>query len=94
MVEGLYRLMMSDVTEPVNIGNPEEMTMLELAQIILELTGRRGTIIHKPLPIDDPKVRQPDISRARSLLNWEPRTPLTDGLQHTMAYFRRVLSES
>jgi dTDP-glucose 4,6-dehydratase len=94
MVEGLYRLMMSDVTEPVNIGNPGEMTMLELARVILELTGRRGTIIHKPLPIDDPKVRQPDISRARSLLHWEPRTPLTDGLRHTIAYFRRVLSES
>jgi dTDP-glucose 4,6-dehydratase len=94
MVEGLYRLMMSDVTEPVNIGNPEEMTVVELAQIILDLTGRRGAIAHKPLPIDDPKVRQPDISRARSLLGWEPRTPLIEGLQQTIAYFRRVLSES
>jgi UDP-glucuronate decarboxylase len=70
------------------------MTMLELAQVILDLTGRRGTIIHKPLPIDDPKVRQPDISRARRLLDWQPRMRLLDGLQHTIAYFRRVLSES
>jgi len=92
MVEGLYRLMMSDVTEPVNIGNPQEMTVFELAKTILELTGNRSEILFKPLPVDDPRVRQPDITRARTLLGWEPRVSLTEGLQHTIAYFRSVLS--
>jgi dTDP-glucose 4,6-dehydratase len=92
MVEGLYRLMMSDVTEPVNIGNPQEMTVFELAKTILELTGNRSEILFKPLPVDDPRVRQPDITRARTLLGWEPRVALAEGLQHTIAYFRAVLS--
>jgi dTDP-glucose 4,6-dehydratase len=92
MVEGLYRLMMSDVTEPVNIGNPQEMTVFELAKTILELTGNRSEVLFKPLPVDDPRVRQPDITRARKLLGWEPRVSLTEGLQHTIAYFRAALS--
>jgi dTDP-glucose 4,6-dehydratase len=92
MVEGLYRLMMSDVTEPVNIGNPQEMTVVELAKTILELTGNRSEIIFKPLPVDDPRVRQPDITRARTHLGWEPRVSLAEGLQHTIAYFRSALS--
>jgi dTDP-glucose 4,6-dehydratase len=92
MVEGLYRLMMSDVTEPVNIGNPQEMTVFELAKTILELTGNRSEIIFKPLPVDDPRVRQPDITRARTQLGWEPRVSLAEGLQHTIAYFRSALS--
>jgi dTDP-glucose 4,6-dehydratase len=92
MVEGFYRLMMSDVIEPVNIGNPQEMTVFELAKTILELTGNRSEILFKPLPVDDPRVRQPDITRARTLLGWEPRVSLTEGLQHTIAYFRSVLS--
>jgi dTDP-glucose 4,6-dehydratase len=92
MVEGLYRLMMSDVTEPVNIGNPQEMTVFELAKTILELTGNRSEIIFKPLPVDDPRVRQPDITRARIYLGWEPRVSLAEGLQHTIAYFRSALS--
>jgi dTDP-glucose 4,6-dehydratase len=92
MVEGLYRLMMSDVTEPVNIGNPQEMTVFELAKTILELTGNRSEIIFKPLPVDDPRVRQPDITRARTHLGWEPRVSLAEGLQHTIAYFRAALS--
>jgi dTDP-glucose 4,6-dehydratase len=92
MVEGLYRLMMSDVTEPVNIGNPQEMTVFELAKTILELTGNRSEIIFKPLPVDDPRVRQPDITRARTQLGWEPQVSLAEGLQHTIAYFRSALS--
>jgi len=92
LVEGIYRLMMSNVTVPVNIGNPQEMTILELAQTLLALTGIHSEIIYKPLPVDDPRVRQPDISRAQQLLGWEPRTSLAEGLQQTIAYFRTVLS--
>ena len=91
LVEGLYRLMMSDVTEPVNIGNPQEMTILELAQTILALTGGQSDIVYKPLPVDDPKVRQPDIQRARELLHWEPQVSLAAGLEQAVAYFRAVL---
>lgn len=91
MVKGLYRLMMSDVTDPVNIGNPQEMTILELAQTILELTGNRSKILFKPLPVDDPRVRQPDITRARELLGWEPRVLLAEGLRQTIDYFRMAL---
>jgi dTDP-glucose 4,6-dehydratase len=92
MVEGFYRLMMSDVTEPVNIGNPQEMTVLQLAQTIVRLTGNHNDIIFKPLPVDDPRVRQPDITRARTLLGWEPRVALEEGLRHTIDYFRSALS--
>jgi dTDP-glucose 4,6-dehydratase len=92
LVEGIHRLMMSDVAEPVNIGNPQEMTILELAQTILSLTGNRSEITYKPLPMDDPRVRQPDISRAKDLLGWEPRMSLREGLERTVAYFRTTLS--
>ena len=92
LVEGMYRLMMSDVTEPVNIGNPQEMTILELAQTIISLTGSRSQIVYKSLPVDDPKVRQPDISRAREQLEWEPHMSLTEGLERAIAYFRAALS--
>jgi dTDP-glucose 4,6-dehydratase len=91
LVEGMYRLMMSNTAEPVNIGNPQEMTILELAETILALTGQRSQIVHKPLPVDDPRVRQPDITRARTLLGWEPQVSLTEGLEQTIAYFRDVL---
>ncbi len=94
LVEGIYRLMMSDVTDPVNIGNPKEMTILELAQTIVGLTGNHSEIIYKPLPVDDPRVRQPDITRAQELLGWEPRVSLAEGLAHTIAYFRRALVDS
>jgi dTDP-glucose 4,6-dehydratase len=94
LVEGLYRLMRSHVTEPVNLGNPQEMTILELAQTIVQLTGRRSQIIYKPLPMDDPRVRQPDITRAKALLGWEPRVSLTEGLAQTIAYFRQVLARA
>src|SRR3989338_7171151 len=87
-IEGLYRLMTSNINEPVNIGNPNEMTILEFAKKIKEITGTKSEIIFRPLPIDDPKVRQPDITKARKLLGWEPKTPLEDGLRKTIEFFR------
>jgi dTDP-glucose 4,6-dehydratase len=91
LVEGIYRLMESEVTDPVNIGNPHELTMLELAERVAAITGSKSRIVHRPLPVDDPKVRQPDITRARTLLGWEPLVPLDDGLRVTMRYFRERL---
>ena len=88
MIEGIYRLMMSQHSEPVNIGNPHELTMLEFAEEILRATGRKGRVIHKPLPKDDPKQRRPDITRAQKWLKWEPKVPLAAGLEKTIAYFR------
>ncbi len=93
LVEGIYRLLMSDEVEPVNIGNPREMTILEFAQHINELTGNPGGIIFKPLPKDDPQQRQPDISKARRILGWEPKVSLDEGLAPTIAYFREKLSQ-
>ena len=87
-VEGIYRLFMSDITGPVNIGNPNEFLVGELADLVLELTGSSSEIRHLPLPEDDPKVRQPDITRARELLDWEPQVPLREGLALTIEYFR------
>jgi dTDP-glucose 4,6-dehydratase len=92
-VEGLYRLFRSDVQGPVNVGNPEERSVRELAQRILALTGSSSRLVHEPLPEDDPKVRRPDITRARELLGWEPRVPLDVGLQKTIDYFRDLLAE-
>jgi dTDP-glucose 4,6-dehydratase len=91
LVEGIYRLMMSDVSDPVNIGNPNEMTIQQLAEEVIRLTGSKSKIVHKPLPEDDPKIRQPDITRARTLLGWEPKVPLSEGLPRTLAYFRQKL---
>lgn len=89
LVEGLYRLLMSDITEPVNIGNPDELTMLELAMEIKELAGSGSEIVFEPLPKDDPQVRQPDITRARQLLHWEPVVGRSEGLRLTYEYFRK-----
>ncbi|MFA4955677.1 MAG: UDP-glucuronic acid decarboxylase family protein [Candidatus Methanoperedens sp.] len=86
-VEGIYRLMMSDYTLPVNIGNPEEHTILEFAQIILGMIGGRSKIVFKELPQDDPKQRRPDITKARELLGWEPKVGLEEGLERTVEYF-------
>ncbi len=91
LISGIYRLLMSDETDPVNIGNPAEMTVLEFATTIIRLVGSASTIIYKPLPQDDPQVRQPDITRARRLLGWEPEVPLEEGLSRTIAYFREQL---
>ena len=88
LVDGVIRLMESNVNEPVNIGNPHEMTIEEIAHEILRLTGSKSRLVYKPLPEDDPKVRQPDITRARTLLGWEPEVPLEEGLKKTLAYFR------
>src|SRR5438876_10674012 len=88
LVDGIIRLMLSNVNEPVNIGNPREMTIEAIARAIIQMTGAKSKIVYRPLPTDDPKVRQPDITRARTLLNWEPKVPLEDGLVKTIAYFR------
>ncbi len=88
LIEGIYRLMMSHYPLPVNIGNPREMTMLEFAQEIIKATGAKSKITFKPLPVDDPKQRKPDITLARKLLKWEPKVELADGLARTIAYFR------
>ncbi len=87
LIEGIFRLLVSDVTEPVNIGNPEEITVLKLAEEIRLLAGGKRGIAFRPLPEDDPKVRQPDISRARTLLGWEPKVSRSEGLAKTYAYF-------
>ena len=88
LIEGIFRLGLSDYHEPVNIGNPREMTILEFANKILEITGAKSQIITKPLPVDDPKVRQPDITRARKLLGWEPKVDFESGIRETITYFR------
>src|SRR5437016_5471628 len=88
LIEGIYRLMMSSFDQPVNIGNPNEMTVLEFAKAIICATGSRSTIAFKPLPQDDPKQRQPNITRARKLLAWEPKVQLEEGLRRTIDYFR------
>ncbi len=94
LVEALIRLMDAEsFTGPVNLGNPEEYTMLELAETVLELTGGSSKIVHRPLPADDPTRRRPDITKARRELGWEPRVMLREGLQRTIAYFRRILEE-
>ena len=93
LIEGIYRLMLSDQHEPVNIGNPHEMTIREMAETIIRLTGSSSQLISKPLPVDDPKVRQPDITLARELLGWEPRIDLETGLSKTIAWFREVLQK-
>jgi dTDP-glucose 4,6-dehydratase len=87
-VDGIYRLMMSDYALPVNIGNPEEHTILEFAKIILKMTCSGSKITFKPLPVDDPKQRRPDITKARKLLKWEPKVPLEQGLKETIKYFK------
>jgi len=90
LVDGIVRLLMSDIRDPVNVGNPSEMTVLEFAGTIRKLTGTSAPIVHRPLPVDDPKQRRPDITRARTLLGWEPRVPLDKGLEETIAYFRTL----
>jgi UDP-glucuronate decarboxylase len=93
LIDGLVRLMATrpDVTGPVNIGNPVEFSILDLATMVIDLVGSRSRIARRPLPENDPRQRQPDISRARELLGWEPRTVLRDGLVSTIAYFEQLL---
>jgi dTDP-glucose 4,6-dehydratase len=88
LVDGIIRLMLSSENDPVNIGNPHEMTIKEIAETIIRMTGSKSSVIYKPLPTDDPKQRRPDITRARTLLGWEPRVQLDEGLVKTIEYFR------
>ena len=88
LVDGIMKLMLSSENDPINIGNPREMTIAEIAQTIIRMTGSSSTIVYKPLPTDDPKQRRPDITRARTLLNWEPKVELEEGLVKTIEYFR------
>jgi UDP-glucuronate decarboxylase len=94
LIEALVRFMETpaEVTGPLNLGNPGEFTMLELAELVLELTGSKSRIVHLELPADDPKQRRPDITRAKALLDWEPRVPLREGLERTIAYFDDLLA--
>jgi dTDP-glucose 4,6-dehydratase len=91
LVEGIWRLLMSDLRQPCNIGNPHEMTILEFAETIRAAVGSSSPIIFNPLPVDDPQTRQPDITQAREKLGWEPKVALAEGLRTTIAYFRSVL---
>lgn len=91
LVDGVVRLMTSGINDPVNIGNPHEMTIEEIAKTIIRMTGSNGRLVSRPLPTDDPKVRQPDITRARNLLGWEPKVHLAQGLGRTIEYFRKKL---
>jgi dTDP-glucose 4,6-dehydratase len=92
LVEGITRLFHRGAPEPTNIGNPVEFTVAQLAEHVLRMTGSASKVVHEPLPEDDPKVRQPDITRARALLGWEPKVPLDDGLRRTIAYFRAEMA--
>ncbi len=92
LVDGVIRLMTSDLNEPVNIGNPHEMTVEEIARTIIRMTGASSRLVYRSLPTDDPKVRQPDITKARAALGWEPKVGLEEGLTRTIDYFRRKLS--
>ncbi len=91
LIEGIYRLLLSDYAHPVNVGNPDEITLLQFAEEILELTGSQSKIVFKPLPKDDPKQRRPDITRAKEILNWEPRFSRKEGLKITLEYFKKAL---
>jgi nucleoside-diphosphate-sugar epimerase len=84
--------MESDTNEPINIGNPHEVTIEEIARIIVKLVGSRSRLVYRPLPVDDPKQRRPDITRARTLLNWEPKVELEEGLLKTVDYFKKKLA--
>jgi dTDP-glucose 4,6-dehydratase len=92
LVDGILRLMDSDTNEPVNIGNPHEVTIEEIARTIIRLVGSSSKIVYRPLPVDDPKQRQPDITRARTLLGWEPKVGLEEGLLKTVGYFKEKLA--
>jgi len=92
LIEGIHRLLISSIHEPVNIGNPKEMTIKEMAEKILQATASKSKIVYTPLPVDDPKVRQPNIELAKKYLHWEPQVTLEDGLKTTMEYFRSKLS--
>ena len=93
LIDGIFGLAMSDFHEPVNLGNPREMTIEQFAEEIIQIIGTKSTIEHKPLPVDDPKVRQPDITRAKEVLGWEPRVEFDEGIKKTIDYFRESLND-
>jgi len=93
LIDGIYRLLLSDIVDPVNIGNPAELSVLEFARTIQRLTGTKSEIVFKPLPEDDPKVRQPNITKAKEKLGWEPKVKLEEGLERTIGYFRSLPPE-
>jgi len=93
LVRGILALMASSENEPVNIGNPHEMSIADMANLIIRMTGSKSRVVFKPLPVDDPQVRRPDITRARTLLNWEPKVGLEQGLTSTIEYFRQKMSD-
>jgi dTDP-glucose 4,6-dehydratase len=88
LVEGIYKLLFKDIPEPVNLGNPQEMRIIDFAYLIKKLTNSKSKIVFKPLPQDDPKQRRPDITKAKKLLNWEPKVSLEKGLKLTIEYFK------
>ena len=94
LVDGIIRLLLSDVHDPVNIGNPRELTIKEIAEVIIRMTGAHSKLVYHPLPTDDPKIRRPDITRARTLLNWEPKVQIEQGLVDTIDYFRAKIEKS
>ncbi|HEY4492511.1 MAG TPA: SDR family NAD-dependent epimerase/dehydratase, partial [Acidobacteriota bacterium] len=91
MVEGIYRLMISDYNEPVNLGNPHEMTIQQMAEKVIAMTGSSSQCVYESLPVDDPKVRQPNIERAKRILGWAPKVGLDEGLISTIEYFKQKL---
>jgi dTDP-glucose 4,6-dehydratase len=92
LIDGIYRLMLSNEVLPVNIGNPDEITIQQFAEEVLKLTGSKSTIAYHPLPEDDPKVRQPDITKAKALLGWEPKVSRTEGIKRTLEYFKKIIN--
>jgi UDP-glucuronate decarboxylase len=95
LIEAFIRLMATpaQVTGPINLGNPEEFTILQLATLVVEMTGSRSRIVHHPKPEDDPRQRRPDVTAAKRVLDWSPRTPLKDGLKSTIGYFDELLKD-
>lgn len=93
LIDGIYRLLLSDEVLPVNLGNPDEITIQQFAEEVLKLTGSKSTISFHPLPEDDPKVRQPDISKAKALLGWEPKVSRTEGIKRTLEYFKKIIND-
>ena len=92
LIEGIIRLVFSRETDPVNLGNPDEFSVLEFARVVLEITGSSSRIIHQPLPVDDPRVRRPDIAKAQNILNWKPKVSLKEGIKKTVPYFQEKIS--
>jgi dTDP-glucose 4,6-dehydratase len=92
LVDGIFRLSQSNFHEPVNIGNPREMTIREFGEQIIQITGAKSALEYRPLPVDDPKVRQPDITRAKTILQWEPKVAFEEGIRHTIEFFRSRLN--